>query len=47
VGLGLGLSLSYTIIRGFGGSVTCENNPDGGASFYVKLPMFNDAGDHV
>jgi two-component system C4-dicarboxylate transport sensor histidine kinase DctB len=47
VGLGLGLSLSYTIIRGFGGSVTCENNPDGGASFYVKLPMFNDAGDHA
>jgi hypothetical protein len=27
--------------------VTCENNPDGGASFTVKLPMFNDAGDHV
>jgi len=47
VGLGLGLSLSYTIIRGFGGTVTCENNPDGGASFTVKLPMFNDAGDHV
>lgn len=47
VGLGLGLSLSYTIIRGFGGTVTCENNPDGGASFYVKLPMFNDAGGHV
>lgn len=37
-GLGLGLSLSYGIVRDFGGTLRAENNPDGGACFIVQLP---------
>ncbi len=37
-GLGLGLSLSYGIVRDFGGTLRAENNPDGGACFVVLLP---------
>ncbi|AWK85754.1 ATP-binding protein [Azospirillum thermophilum] len=37
-GLGLGLSLSYGIVRDFDGSLRAENNPDGGATFVVLLP---------
>lgn len=37
-GLGLGLSLSYGIVRDFGGGLRAENNPDGGACFVIRLP---------
>ena len=37
-GLGLGLSLSYGIVRDFGGTLRAENNPEGGACFVVQLP---------
>lgn len=37
-GLGLGLSLSYGIVRDFGGTLRADNNPDGGACFVVLLP---------
>ena len=37
-GLGLGLSLSYGIVRDFGGTLRAENNPDGGACFVIQLP---------
>lgn len=37
-GLGLGLSLSYGIVRDFGGAVRAENNAGGGASFIIQLP---------
>ena len=36
-GLGLGLSISYGIIRGFGGSISAENPTSGGARFTVVL----------
>ncbi|PWC33225.1 ATP-binding protein [Azospirillum sp. TSO35-2] len=41
-GLGLGLSLSYGIVRDFGGTLRAENNPDGGACFVVLLPEAHD-----
>jgi two-component system C4-dicarboxylate transport sensor histidine kinase DctB len=41
-GLGLGLSISYRIIDGFGGSVRAANHPDGGALFTVRLPRAHD-----
>ena len=36
-GLGLGLSISYNIIKDFGGSLSARNHEDGGAEFRVAL----------
>ncbi len=36
-GLGLGLSISYRIVEGFGGQLRARNHPDGGAEFSVIL----------
>ena len=36
-GLGLGLSISYNIIRDFGGTISAENIETGGARFVVSL----------
>jgi signal transduction histidine kinase len=44
-GVGLGLALVKSIAERHGGSVRCEDNPGGGASFVVELPIqLNDAG---
>lgn len=37
-GLGLGLSISYNIVRDFGGTMVASNHPAGGAVFTVDLP---------
>ncbi len=37
-GLGLGLSISQTIVAAHDGRLWAENNPDRGASFHVALP---------
>jgi len=42
-GLGMGLSISRTIIKAHGGTIGAENNPEGGATFYFTLPA--DRGD--
>ncbi|MFU8865299.1 MAG: sensor histidine kinase [Rhodobacterales bacterium] len=45
-GLGLGLSISFNIIRDFGGRLMVRNHPDGGAEFIVELqPAAADTGD--
>lgn len=36
-GMGLGLSISYNIVKDFGGTLTAYNDPDGGAVFVVSL----------
>jgi len=36
-GLGLGLSISYSIVQKFGGTMRAENHADGGAAFAVRL----------
>jgi signal transduction histidine kinase len=38
-GTGLGLALAYGTIQGFGGSITIENHPEGGALAQIRLPL--------
>jgi signal transduction histidine kinase len=38
-GTGLGLFISYNIIREHGGRIWAENNERGGASFFIELPV--------
>jgi signal transduction histidine kinase len=37
-GTGLGLSVSYGIIRSHGGSLSVESSPGAGAAFRITLP---------
>jgi signal transduction histidine kinase len=37
-GSGLGLALAYKTINDFGGTITADNRPDGGARVTIKLP---------
>ncbi len=37
-GTGLGLAISRAIVDGFGGSITAENRPEGGARFVALIP---------
>ncbi len=39
-GLGLGLTISRSILSAHGGKIWCENNPAGGAVFGFTLPLF-------
>ncbi len=38
-GTGLGLAVSYGIVRRHGGSITIENRPRGGARVVIRLPL--------
>ncbi|GAB6906615.1 PAS/PAC sensor signal transduction histidine kinase [Desulfosarcina cetonica] len=38
-GTGLGLSVSYGIIKGHGGSITVKSDPGQGAAFTIRLPV--------
>jgi two-component system NtrC family sensor kinase len=37
-GTGLGLSICYGLVHDQGGQISCENRPEGGATFRVELP---------
>ena len=41
-GTGLGLSISYGIVKECGGEIFVSTNPDGGASFHIRLPVARD-----
>ncbi len=42
-GSGLGLSVSYGIVRAHGGTLTAENRAEGGARFVIRLPWYGPA----
>jgi len=42
-GKGLGLAVAYGIIRDHGGRIWAENNAEGGASFFIELPVGGSA----
>jgi signal transduction histidine kinase len=37
-GTGLGLSAAYGVVQDHGGQITCQNKPQGGALFILRLP---------
>jgi PAS domain S-box-containing protein len=41
-GLGMGLSISRSIIEAHGGRIWVENNPDKGVTFYFEIPVLSD-----
>ncbi len=43
-GMGLGLSISRTIVEAYGGRMTAENLPSGGAAFHFTLPLESERG---
>jgi two-component system sensor kinase FixL len=45
-GLGMGLSISRSIIEAHGGNLWAENNPDRGATFFFTVPV-EGAGEEV
>jgi len=44
-GMGMGLSVSRSIVRAHEGRIWAENNQDGGASFHVVLPALSGNGE--
>jgi signal transduction histidine kinase len=38
-GTGLGLSVVYGVVQDHSGQISCHNNPQGGATFLVRLPV--------
>jgi len=46
-GTGLGLSAVYGVVQDHGGQITCQNKPEGGALFVVRLPVAKPAESHV
>jgi len=43
-GMGMGLSISRTIIEAHRGRIWAENNAEGGATFYFAIPMATEGG---
>ncbi len=46
-GTGLGLSAVYGVIQEHNGQITCQNKPEGGAVFMVKIPLATESAVQV
>lgn len=44
VGLGLGLVISEQLVRTLGGTLRASNRPEGGAVFFIELPLYAPQG---
>jgi two-component system NtrC family sensor kinase len=42
-GIGLGLSAVYGVVQDHQGQITCQNKPEGGAVFVLRLPVARQA----
>ena len=42
-GLGMGLSISRSIIEAHGGRIWAANNPDKGVTFYFEIPVLTNS----
>ena len=45
-GAGLGLSAAYGVVQDHGGHITCENRPEGGAVFRLRLPAVESTSEN-
>jgi signal transduction histidine kinase/uncharacterized membrane protein HdeD (DUF308 family) len=46
-GTGLGLSAVYGVIRDHNGQITCQNKPEGGALFIIRIPAATESAVQV
>lgn len=46
-GTGLGLSAVYGVVQDHQGQITCQNNPEGGALFTLRLQVASKSGRHA
>src|SRR5580698_6892732 len=46
-GTGLGLSAMYGVVQDHQGQITCQNKPEGGAVFVLRLPVAKEGGSQA